>query len=56
MNEQKCEPVEVPEHQLCQWCSEAEGFPVIYMGDAALYCGFCWDTDNDLDNDTEEQS
>ena len=34
---------------LCQWCQEAEGYPVEYMGDSALYCGFC------QSKDTEEE-
>ena len=30
---------------LCQWCQEAEGYPVEFMGDGALYCGSCQSED-----------
>lgn len=32
----------VPPHRQCGWCKE-EGYPIVYMGDGALYCGSCMD-------------
>ena len=55
MSEQKRETEEIPSHRLCQWGCGEEGFPVIFMGDAALYCGDCQSSEFSIDDDDSEE-
>ena len=50
-NEQKREIEKVPEHRQCQWGCGTEGFPVVFMGAAALYCGDCMEKEFSIDEE-----